>query len=185
MNTRITKQMASDAAKAIADDLYRKQITEAKAAVYEAASDIVLKYIPTPVLAMAKEYPDYVGATTSVHLKSYDKDGYLLYSIHAILPYSLPQACNYINVCQADYFPLLKLYDVYNGLVKSRDKEQIRFRDALLELRTIKAVKRSMPEALTYLDVPAEINLPVRVYDDLRQILQTINTKDNETDSNS
>lgn len=185
MNTRISKQAAIVAATAIADDLYSKKIEEAKAVIDAAAAVLVRKLVPAPVLALAKEYPDYVGSNTYVSFKSYNEAGYLRTGISANLPFNVPSPCTSITISGDDFDYMLKLYKDCNVLVSSRRKDIDRFSDALFSLRTINAVRRSMPEALKYLHVPSAINPPARVYDDLRQILQTLNTKDNEKDTSS
>ena len=61
MNRRITKTIAEEAASLMANKAYKNRIDRLIESINKEAELLVLKYIPQPVLAVTKEYKDYLN----------------------------------------------------------------------------------------------------------------------------
>lgn len=180
MNRRITKTMAENAASIMKEKAYGKKIENAASKINDMVENLVRKYVPSPVIACANEYPTYMHCVDGATITTYiDSDGGIRSAsqIRGELSFKIPYRSNYITVTNVEYAELRKLDDERRRLVKVRDDFEKKVYDALVALRTENAVKKELPEALDYLEFPEEKAVPMEIYNDLRFIIGKINEK--------
>jgi len=178
MNRRITKNMAEEASAIIKKKTYDRKIEEATVEVNNRVEKLVLKYIPSAVISIVNEFSTYfnytkcVGITTSIERKN----GYITsaYSIGGTLSFMIPSASRYIKVDRYEYEALLKVENRRKLLVEECEEFGKQIYDALLALRTEKAVEKELPEAMKYLVFPEVKALPMPIFTGLRDTIGKI-----------
>lgn len=177
MNRRITKTMAEEAAAMMKKKAYGRKIENATAKVNAAVENLVRKYIPAPVIACVNEYPTYISYTTGASITTIiQKNGYTTTAntIKGTLKFKIPSNGHYIKVESKDYYELLKLDRTRKLLENLRDDFGDQVCNALVALRTEKAVKKELPEAMKYLVFPEVKVVPMPVFKGLREIIGSI-----------
>ena len=177
MNRRITKTMAEEAAAMMKKKAYGRKIENATAKVNAAVENLVRKYIPAPVIACVNEYSTYLGYTTGASITTtIEKNGWTTTasSIKGTLTFKIPSGANYIKVDGKEYDALLKLDSKRKLLEKERDEFGDQVYEALIALRTEKAVEKELPEAMKYLTFPEVKAVPMPVFTGLRDIIGSI-----------
>lgn len=166
MGKRLTRAMADFAAGELAEIAFDKKIEEADSKMKEFGDKMILKYIPSPVIALAKEY-------TSLF---YDNDNHISIGV----PYkSLHLISNVMNPISRKHFIISEEdYNVANELVmkcrdlKSRKEDYVqKVSDALMQLRTEARISQHFPEALPYLNF-SDTTAIVPNYENLRMQLK-------------
>lgn len=178
MNRKITKTMADEASDIMKNKAYGRKIENATAKVNAAVENLVRKYIPSPVIACVNEYPTYFHYTTGASIATtVERNGWTstTSSIKGTLTFKVPDYANYIKVDRKEYDDLLKLDSIRKRLVNERDKFGDQVYDALVALRTEKAVEKELPEAMKYLVFPEVKAVPMPVFTGLRDIISKIN----------
>ena len=181
MNRRITKTMAEEASAMMKKKAYGRKIENATAKVNAAVENLVRKYIPAPVIACVNEYSTYFGYTTGASITTaIEKNGWTTTasSIKGTLTFKIPGNANYIKVDGKEYDALLKLDSKRKQLEKERDEFGDQVYDALVALRTEKAVEKELPEAMKYLVFPEVKAVPMPVFTGLRDIIGKIKEDD-------
>lgn len=178
MNRRITKTMAEGASAMMKKKAYGRKIENATAKVNAAAEELVRKYIPAPVIACVNEYTNYFGYTSGVSITTTieKNSGWTTtaMSIQGELSFKIPRSANYIKVDGKEYDALLKLDSKRKQLKKERDEFGEQVYNALVALRTEKAVERELPEAMKYLVFPEVKAVPMPVFTGLRDVIKNI-----------
>jgi len=177
MNRKITKAMADKAAAIMMEKAYGRKIDNAMAKVNAAVEKLVRKYIPAPVIACVNEYSTYFGYTTGASITTtIEKNGWntTASSIKGTLTFKIPISSDYIKVEAKDYDALQKIDNKRKQLEKERDEFGNQVYDALIALRTEKAVEKELPEAMKYLVFPEVKAVPMPVFTGLRDIIGKI-----------
>lgn len=169
--------MAEEASAKMKAKAYGRKIENAKAKVNAAIEELVKKYIPAPVIACVNEYSNYLSYSTGASITTViDKNGWTTQrtSIKGSLSFKIPGNSNYIKVSNDEYDALLKLDSKRALLEKQRDEFGDQVYDALVALRTEKAVEKELPEAMKYLVFPEVKAVPMPVFTGLRDIIGKI-----------
>lgn len=178
MNRRITKSMAEEAVLKMKVKAYSKKIENATAKVDAAVENLVRKYVPAPVIACVNEYSDYFGYCTGASITTIAEraDGLRTSRkpIMGTLTFKIPSYSNFIKVDKKEYDALLKLESKRKQFERERDEFGNQVYEALLALRTEKAVEKELPEAMEYLTFPEVKALPMPVFTGLRDIIRNI-----------
>lgn len=177
MNRRISKKMAEEASDIMKNKAYGRKIENAKAEINVLAEKLVRKYIPSPVIACVNEYSEYINYTTGVRFTTtYEKNGWTTSAspIVGVLSFLIPYSGNYIKVDGKEFEALQKLNTKYLQLKKERDDFGDQVYDALIALRTEKAIEKELPEAMKYLKFPEVKAVPMPLFRGLRDIIGKI-----------
>lgn len=168
--------MAFKAACKMKEKAYGSKIDNASAKINAAVEKLVLKYIPAPVIACVNEFSEYfsvsMGAsiTTTIYVRGWKTTSQY---ISGMLTFNIPVYANYIKVDNKEYDALLKLESNRKQLEKDRDKFGDQVYDALISLRTEKAVEKELPEAIEYLEFPEVKAVPIPVFTGLRNVIKS------------
>lgn len=177
MNRRITKTMADEAASKMKKKAYGRKIENATAKVNAAVEELVRKYIPAPVIACVNEYSNFITYTNGASITTViEKNGWTTSasSIKGALTFKIPSGANYIKVDSKEYDALLKLENKKKLLEKQCDEFGDQVYEALIALKTEKAVEKELPEAMKYLVFPEVKAVPMPVFTGLRDIIGSI-----------
>lgn len=170
--------MAELAACHMKNKAYRRKIEDAESKVNTAVEKLVKKYIPAPVIACVNEFFTYFGYGTGVSITTVivKENGCMMSpaSIGGHISFKVPQACTYIKVDNDDYEKLKKLDQERKRLERERDEFGSQVCEALLALRTERAVEKELPEALKYIAFPEVKAVPMPIYKSLRDIIGKI-----------
>jgi len=170
--------MAYDAADVMAEKAFSSKIERKNQELTDKVTKLVIKYVPAPVLACAKEYGDYLGSNNNavVQKLTTDSDGHQhVYGyIPATTSIPVPYSCNYIKVDAKDFESVESVRNEQNNLIKERNDFRDKVFNALMQLRTVKKVEEEFPEAIEYLDIPVEKQLPSLMLNDIRTIVSAI-----------
>ena len=178
MNRRITKTMATKASTMMKEKAYGRKIENAKENVNVAVENLVRKYIPEPVIACVNEYSDYFGYSMGASITTIvEKNGWRTSAspVKGLLTFKIPSNANYIKVSNKEFDELQKLNYKRVQLEKERDEFGDKIYNALVALRTEKAVEKELPEAMKYLVFPEVKAVPMPVFAGLRDIIRVIN----------
>lgn len=176
MNRKITKTMAKTAA-IMANKAYEEKVEYAKAKVNTAVEGLVRKYIPAPVIACINEYSTYFGYVMGALITTVvEKDRWIgsATPIRGELSFKIPPYADNIKVAKLEYDMLLKLEQKRKRLEQERDEFEDQVYNALVALRTEKAVEKELPEAMKYLAFPEVKGLPSPIFTGLRKIIASI-----------
>lgn len=177
MNRKITKSMARDAAAVMALKAYDEKVESARAKVNAIVEGLVRKYIPAPVIACVNEYSTYFGYVMRANITTVvEKDGWIgsATPIRGELSFKIPPYAESIRVVKEEYDMLLKLALKHKRLEQERDEFNDQVYNALVALRTEKAVVKELPEAMKYLEFPEVKALPSPIFTGLRKIIASI-----------
>lgn len=177
MNRKITKTMAKEAASIMANKAYEEKLENAKAKVNAAVEGLVRKYIPAPVIACINEYSSYFSYTKGASITTVvEKKGCIRSAtpIGGELSFGIPPYADNIKVVKEEYDMLLKLEQKRRQLKQERDEFEDQVYNALVALRTEKAVEKELPEAMKYLVFPEVKVLPSPIFTGLRKIIASI-----------
>lgn len=180
MNRRITKAIAEEAASLMANKVYKKRIDRMIENINKEAELLVLKYIPQPVLAVTKEYKDYLCAQQSVCIRALSSSGAYYRSIGARIKVDIPYSCSTFTVDEDDYKRLKTLYESKERVVNNKKRFKDELYQTLLSLKTEANVAKTLPEALAFITLPSPTFLPAKNYDYLRKIIGGINDETKE-----
>ena len=141
-------------------------------------SKLATKHIPAPVLACSKEFGDYLGVSNAAvvrHLCT-NSDGTTYTSgwIDSLTNIPIPHSCSYITVKDEDYAIVESIETRRKNMVCEKADFRDKVYSALLSLRTVKKVEEEFPEALKYLVIPEEKQLPSPVLTDIRSIISQV-----------
>lgn len=168
--------MAFKAAAKMKDKAYGSKIENAQSKVNAAVEELVRKYLPSPVIACVNEYPEYFNYCTSASITTILNDkgsNFTSCSIRGKLTFKVPYYATSIKVENKEYDVLLNLNLNLRLLEKECETFGNRVYDALLSLRTEKAVEKELPEALKYLEFPEVKSVPIPVFTGLRNIIKS------------
>ncbi len=174
---RITMSMADDAAEMISQKAFVNKISEAKAKVNAHVELLVKKYIPAPVLACAQEYSKYLYTHKYANVTTITDNGRYpsrASFIHGELSFELPNSCDTVDVDLKDYKELSAIEKKLSSVKAERTDFKEKIYNTLLALRTVNNVKKEFPEAMEYLNIPEEKQLPSVMLGDLRKIVSGI-----------
>ena len=178
MNRKINKTMADKAASLMKQKAYGRKIKNAEAKVNAAVEELVKKYIPAPVIACVNEYFTYfsysMGASITTIVERENGWTTSRKAINGKITFKIPGNSNYIKVDSKEYEALLKLESKRNQLEKERDEFGSQVYEALLALRTEKAIEKELPEAMKYITFPEVKAVPMPVFTGLRDIIGKI-----------
>ena len=169
--------MAEEAAATMKKKAYWRKIENATAKVDAAVENLVRKHIPAPVIACVNEYPQYISYTTGASITTVtEKNGWTTSAaaIKGTLSFKIPSCSNYIKVENKEYDDLLKLDIKRKRLKDECDTFGDQVYDALIALRTEKAVEKELPEAMKHLKFPEVKTVPMPVFTGLRNIIGNI-----------
>lgn len=170
MAKRMTREMADNAAKKLAELAYDKKLEEAKSNEIAFGDVIIKKYIPQPILALMKEYTSWFPyMRDGVECK--DENGtkwekifiHSTEKVHAYLP-CIALSCD-------DYNKAFKLTKRCISLRNEKENYKQKVSDALMQLKTETRIKNAFPEALPYLNFSDSCAL-VPKFEDLRKLLK-------------
>lgn len=180
MNRRITKTMAKEAASDMKEKAYSKKIEIACEKLNAAGEELVRKYIPAPVIACVNEYSTYFSYNMGASITAVKEfsDGWIGREINipVKLSFKIPDNSTYITVEAKEYEIVRKLYANVRQLKQECDKFGNQVFDALVALRTEKAVERELPEAMKYLIFPEVKAVPAPIFTGLNEIIGKIKT---------
>lgn len=177
MNRRITKAMASDAALKMQEAVYGPQLEAVNKEKDFVGTQIISKYIPSPVIACIKEYQSFFEVYRVVGVFYWRSSNWRSEYIYVKLPYNVPKGAKYIEISESDYKDLLEFVKVINKLKDEKMEFGERIISALISLKYENKVKEHLPEALEYIEFPVVKALPEPIYNDIRNILK--NAKNN------
>ena len=170
--------MAEEAASKMKKKAYSKKIEKANEKLNAMGEELVRKYIPAPVIACVNEYSNFIVYSTGASISAIKEhpDGWTHRenNIPVKLSFKIPGTSNYITVEHKEYEALYKLYAKVKQLEKERDSFGDQVYDALVALRTEKAVEKELPEAMKYLVFPEVKAVPMPVFTGLRDIIGKI-----------
>lgn len=179
MNRRITKTMAYEAASTMKKGAYSTMIEKAYEKLNTAGEQLVRKYIPAPVIGCVNEYSDYFAYTTTgagiATIKKHS-DGWqgCETRIPVKLSFTVPNGSNYVTVEKDEYDMLRKLHCKVKQLERDCEAFGEQVYEALIALKTEKAVEKELPEAMKYLVFPEVKAVPAPVFTGLREIIKKI-----------
>lgn len=177
MNRRITKTMAEQASAMMKEKAYGRKIENATKEVNAEVEYLVRKYIPAPVIACVNEYSLYFNCSTGASITTtIERNGWetTASSIKGKLTFRIPHQADHVLVEGWEYNALLKLDSKRKLLEKERDEFGDQVYNALVALRTEKAVERELPEAMKYLVFPEVKAVPMPIFTGLRDIIVKI-----------
>ena len=169
--------MDEEAAAIIKKKAYGLKIENATEKVNAAVENLVRKYIPAPVIACVNEYSTYFSYTAGASITTIiEKNGWTTTAsyIKGKLTFKIPSGANYIKVDGKEYDTLMKLESNRKLLEKERDEFGDQVYNALVALRTEKAVEKELPDAMKYLVFPEVKAVPMPVFTGLRDIIGKI-----------
>ena len=169
MKKRITREMADDAAKELANIAYNIKIEKARMDRAEFGDVLINKYIPKPILDLGKEYSSYFerGSYIFAYIDSGDVWSNREYFVSNIKN-PITKA---VTISKDDFSKASKLNRILNKLTASKNEYYTNVSDALMQLRTEVRIREQFPEALPYLNF-TETSLPSRDYTNLRNLLK-------------
>lgn len=167
MSKSITRQMADDAAKKIANKAYGKKIENAKELLMKTICELLDRIYPKPVVALANEYPQYFKFGNCINIG---------YEGHYCIGFPVPEHTlilqnhysNGLLVPIADYGKIEKLFSAWKGLQGKRLDYEHRVSNALIQLKSRKNVEANFPEALEFIDFGI-VSLPSIRCEELRK----------------
>lgn len=177
MNRKITKTMAKQAAAMMANKAYDEKVECAKAKVNAAVERLVRKYTPAPVIACINEYSSYFSYVKGASITTVvvrDRWTERATPILGELSFKTSPYANNITVDKEEYDTLRKLDQKRRQLVQERDEFENQVYNALVALRTEKAVEKELPEAMKYLAFPEVKVLPSPIFTELRKTIASI-----------
>lgn len=176
---RITKSMAENASVVMAKKAYDSKIADLRKQIAIEIEALVIKYIPAPVIACAKEFPSYFHTYNQASIAKMvsTEGGYEHRSswINADITIPIPSSCDDIVVSEKEYNDVKMIYDKITSLKKEREELADKLCNTLISLRTDKNIMEQFPEAMKYIEFPVEKNLPAPVLNDLRSIIGALN----------
>lgn len=178
MNRRITNTMAKDASILMKKKAFNQKIENVTAELNTEIENLVRKYIPAPIIACVNEYPTYfhytIGASITTNVEGSNGWSTRASYIKGELSFRIPDGGNYVCVENKEYEVLKKIDDKRKRLEKQRDEFGEQVYNALIALRTEKAIEKELPEALKYIEFPKVIAVPMHIYTGLREIIGKI-----------
>lgn len=168
MSKQVTRLMADEAAKQLAEIAFGEKAKAAHIAECEFGDYIINKYIPGPVLAVGKEFDSYfLDKGKYVQCVSEYPNGVSV-SLGSNIINPLPR--KYLTINCEDFKQAKKLKSNYNNLVQDKSNYEGQVSDALVQLKTFKRIKEHFPEALPYLNFSDSTAL-VPQFEKLRALL--------------
>lgn len=163
---RVTREIASKVANILAEIAYKEDVEKACKKYKEIIDNIYLSYVPSPIIACAKEYPDFFYASTSAYFSS-PKAFQQWFNLSISNPLgSIP-----INISDKDMDRALNAELEYRTIKNEKYSYRSKVGDALYQLKTEAKIKQFFPEALPFINF-SESSALVPNYDDLRSKLK-------------
>lgn len=169
--------MAADAAKKMGYAAYADKRSALENQINVMVGELVRKYIPSPVLACVAEYGDYFNTTRYVNITTTIETSYGVSReryIHGSVPFRIPSVSSDLSVSREDYDSINKLNKKLTKIKEEEDKFYDRVFEALVALKTERAVEKELPEAMKYIDFPEVKAVPMPVFGELRSILSKL-----------
>lgn len=169
---RITKSQAEKAAKSMAATIYNAKIDLANLKVREYTKSLLEKYIPKPLQACFKEYPEWFTPHSTIWYRN--KDGYE----RSAPTFESTNPCMYkkFPLTLAEIKKLEGLKDAASDEINNKHKFIDDMTKALVTLKTEKRISETLPDALPYINFSGSTAL-VPQYQELNTILKTLNKK--------
>ena len=166
----ITKAIAEEAAKLMAEKAFEDEMKVIHDAIREAYEFVIKVHTPAKVIAAVKEYPEWLAGTKSVY---YYWNGHYYYEE---ISFFIPESKRGLGSLLVDE----ERKNIHEKLQRlERFNEKCReFQDKcfynLLSLKTRKRIEEIFPEAMAYIQWPSEPikNLPAAQLEELRFALQ-------------
>lgn len=164
---RVTRSMADEAATELANLAYSKKVDELDKQIEYKVNELIIKYVPQPILSMAQEYSNLLEMDYSVCFCA--ENGCALY-LHPKI--KVPKLRSLLLSLE-DYKSLKSLLDTRRSTNDAWRDYKSRVSDILcLELRTEKRIQEIFPEALPFLNFSNTTTLACN-YNELRSLLNT------------
>lgn len=164
MAKQVTRSMADYAAEQLANQVFDKKIELAKQAECQFGDELIKKYIPAPILAVATEYESFFV----------DKSRYFNYSTlfggHIATNIINPIPRKYVEIDHGDYKQAKALTGARERLQHDKKNYLSDVSDALLQLKSFRRIQENFPEALPYLNF-SESTALVPQFTELRALL--------------
>ena len=145
--SRITVSSAIYAAEKMADVVFNENINKAENKVAEYVDYLYEHKVPTQIIHMSKNYPDWLSMDRVIEFKFEDKH---------ITGYATTEHVSTKPICisELEFKRLKKLKDELAELRKQRKAYSHGVKNYLVGLVTMKRVREEFPEALEYLGEP-------------------------------
>lgn len=172
----ITKEIARQAAGMITRKMYEEKDNTLEGNEKKLGDFIAKKYFPKEVLEAVEKYGDYLGHCNYIFVFSHykgEKQKHLCLGTTVKIPCGRSGA----EIDYDDYKLVVRILGAKEAHRKDKEGTRQTLREQIMKLRTYSRVEKEAPELLPYIPAPAEPKkLPAPQWDDLRKLLQEINT---------
>ena len=165
---RLTKKQFESAAEDMASIAFDSKLKNAYEEMRNYGDTLAEKYIPSAIISCMQEHKTWFLGNRSIGVYCFT-DTYKSYTIYLSTNIECPNKC--FEITSEEYDKASKLRRAINSINEEKNVYQTRLYDALCNLRTITNIKKEMPEALDYIEMPTlGDNVPDVKYDALRDI---------------
>lgn len=165
---RLTKNQFESAARDMTSITFKCKLEKADEDIRNYGDTLAEKYIPSEVLRCMQEHKTWFYSRKEIGV-FYSGDCNTL-AIYLPTNINCPSKC--FEVTSEEYDKASKLRSVISSINNEKNAYQTRLYDALCNLRTITNIKKELPEALDYIQMPTlSDNVPAVKYDALRDII--------------
>ncbi len=170
----INEDNCRNAAKKLSEIAFDKKIEKIGEEFKVIGDKLVNAYIPKPLIALSKEYPDlFIDKECIITVRTEQKR---CWADTIYVPSNIINPLGERKVFFIDnktYKELISLVDKSRNLSNRKQKYKEDVTAALWALRTKQKIEESFPEALPYLDFDdGKTDLPVPKYEELRNLLK-------------
>ena len=169
---RITKTLAEEAAKAMAEAVYDDQIKNCHVILATAYEDFIVKVMPKDVFNCCKKYPNWISTSNEVYIyvngeRYFEK-----------ISFGVPIGRRDLKPAmqQDELKEFSKLISNLNWTVAKKREFQEKTAVMLLSMKTRQRIEEMFPEAMEYIKWPSEPlkNLPAAKLEETRWMLSEI-----------
>lgn len=165
---RLTKKQFESAAKDMASIAFESKLKKAYEDMRSYGDALIGKYIPSEVIHCMQEHKTWFDSNRKIGVY-YFTGNYNMSSIYLSTNLDCPNKC--FEITSEEYDKASKLRRAINRINDEKNVYQTRLYNALCNLRTIANIKKELPEALDYIQMPTlSDNVPAIKYDALRDI---------------
>ena len=165
---RLTKKQFELAAKDMASIAFESKLKKAYEDMRSYGDALIGKYIPSEVIHCMQEHKTWFYTNRDIGVY-YFTGNYNTSSIYLSTNMNCPSKC--IEVTSEEYDKASKLRSVISSIKSEMKGYETKLYNALCNLRTITNIKKELPEALDYIQMPTlSDNVPAVKYDALRDI---------------
>ena len=174
---RLTKKQFELAAEDMASIAFDNKLKKAYEEMRNYGDTLAEKYIPSAVISCMQEHKTWFLGNRRIGVY-YFTDTYNSYTIYLSTNIECPNKC--FEITSEEYDKASKLRSAINSINEEKNVYKTRLYNALCNLRTITNIKKEIPEALDYIQMPTlGDNVPAVKYDALRDIFNKSRSNNN------